>query len=487
MFFGLANASLGCVSISLSNVIAYEAFSEDVYTTSNTVRLQRDSAIEAGFLGPRGSLFPSASITTLDLYDFDTSQISQVAREVVALLTDLSYENAASRLVNGTYIGINATSKSLESLPQSVSKLENVPAYRLSVDCSPALPVSISVMQPLSFINTQITLMFNTTETSNDTIFQANYPGTPKDIQTGDGDGYTYAAFTLGSLEAYLGGLQRFNLTNDTSPSNYGDVGFRAFNMTGPALGFDGTQSVMSVSGIRCSLYREQGSHNYTRRYSSNGGNVTWTISSTRFPDNQKKILIPSMLAHFQWTNLNFHAPGSVILGLGLALAPSSGFIAGMDRNDSFSDFALNYLYASGEAQRILYEVAASSTNGTRSPPALFTDVPALIAQQRYRITYVPSILLLGLLSLLAASLVTVAMAIYVRNTTSARAHRQVNVVRLLIDSVLGLQESKANMAEVAQGSNNELNIWAAGYKVRYSSVNDDNGRVQIVLEKDES
>jgi hypothetical protein len=389
--------------------------------------------------------------------------------------------------VNGTYIGINATTKSLGALPQSMVTLDNAPAYRLSVDCTPALPDSISVMQPLSFINTQITLMFNTTASSNNTLFQANYPGTPKDIQTGDGDGYTYAAFSQGSLEAYLGGLDRFNLTNETSPSQYGDVGFRPFNMSGPLLGFTGTQSVMSVSGLRCSLYREQGSLNYTRTNNSDGGNVTWAISSTRFPETQKKVLVPSMLAHFQWTNLNFHAPGAWIPGLGPALAPAPEVSDGSgppQRNDTYSDFALKYLYASGEAQRILYEVAASTNNATRSPPAFFTDVPGITTQQRYRITYVPSILLLGLLCLLAASLVTIAMAIYVRNTATARAHRELNVTRLLIDSVLGLQESRENIAEVAQGSNKELDHWAAGFKVRYSSVDDDKGTVQIVLER---
>jgi hypothetical protein len=184
------------------------------------------------------------------------------------------------------------------------------------------------------------------------------------------------------------------------------------------------------------------------------------------FSDNQKKVLVPSMLAHFQWSSLNFHASGSIISGLGSALAPLSEFIAGLDRNDTFGDFALNYLYASGEAQRILYEVTASTSNATRSPPAFFTDVPGITTQQRYSITYVPSIVLVGLLWLSAASRVTIAMAIYVRNTASARAHRQVNVTRLLVDSVLGLQESRKSMADVAQGSNNDLDDWAVGYKV---------------------
>ncbi|KAF2125637.1 hypothetical protein P153DRAFT_369667 [Dothidotthia symphoricarpi CBS 119687] len=471
----------------LSNIIAYEAFSENVPSHASTLRVQRDLAIDGAFLGPAGLLYPSSSLISLDLYDFSDSQNAQVAKEMVSLLTGLSYENAASKLTNGTYVGINATSQSLDSLPLTVVEIDNVPAYRLSVDCAPDLPTSISVLQPLSLINTQIELMLNTTSISNNTLFQANYPGVPEDIQTYDGDGYSYAGFSLGSLEAYLGHLQRFNMTNDTSPSIYGDVGFRAFNMTGAALGFTGTQSTMSVSGIRCMLYRERGLLNYTRASSNSSSTSTWTISSTHFDNDQEKSSIPSMLAHFQWSNLNFHAPGAVIPGLGPALSNSmTGLHAATTANDTFTDFALNFLYASGEAQRILYEVAATSTNSSKNLHDYYVDVPGFITQQQYRITYVPSILLLGLLCLLAASIVTAAMAAYVRNSDSARAHRRVDVVRLLVDSVSGLQDSRDEWARIAQKGNGDLDTWAVGYKVRYSRVDDDGGTVQIVLDKHE-
>lgn len=341
-------------------------------------------------------------------------------------------------------------------------------------------------MQPLSD-NTQIGLMFNTTATSNNTIFQANYPGVPDNIRTGDDDSYTYAAFSMGYREVYLGHLERFNLTNNTTPSVYGDIGHRAFNMT--QWGFDGTQVIMSVSGMRCLLYREHGFVNSTRNLNAESSDGTWSIISADFPTNQEKEVIPSLLSKFQSSNLNFHAPGSVIPGLGPAL--NKMYTEQVDNwgtkaDDPFTNFASNFLYASGETQRIVYEIAASSTNASRHLPEYFTKVPAFTMQQQYRITYVPSILLLGLLCLLGASAVTGALAVHARKSFSSRAHRQVNVVRLLLDSVVGLESDRDDMARMAQGGNSEIDAWAAGYRVRYTSVNDEQGTMQIVLEKRE-
>ncbi|KAG9236253.1 hypothetical protein BJ875DRAFT_372457 [Amylocarpus encephaloides] len=466
----------------LGNVIAYEAYSEQNASPSNTLRLQRDITIDASFAPSN-----AARRVTLDLYDFTPSQNAQVAKQMVALLTELRFENAAPRLTDRTYVGINATSQSLDALPLTVMALDDVPAYRLSVDCSPNLPTSIGVLQPLSRVDTQISLILNTTVTSNNTLFQANYPGVPEDIQTGDGDGYSYAAFSLGSLEAYLGHLNRFNLTNQTLPSIYGNVSYRAFNMSATpssGKGFTGTQTIMSVSGIRCSLFREHGLLNYTRAAGTNDSTSSWTIASIHFPDNQEKVNIPSMLTQFQ-TSLNFHAPGAFIGGLGPALSNSvSGSQGATVATDSFTDFALNFLYASGEAQRILYEVAASNKSADHNPPGFFVDITGQMTREHYRITYVPSILLLGLLCLLGASMVTGSMAMYVRKTESARAHRQVDVVRLLVDSMAGLREDHKELTRLARGGNRELDAWADGYKVRYSEVSDDDGTVQIVLEK---
>lgn len=463
----------------LSNIIAYEAFSEnDLAADPVRLRLQRDLAVEADT--------GLNDLIGLNLYDFSKAQNAEVAKEMVALLTDLTYENAAPRLSNYTYVAINATAQSLDSLPQSVVELRDVPAYRLSVSCTPDLPTTFMVLAP-SPLNTQITMNFNETASSNNTLFQANYPGVPADMK-GDGDNMSFVGFAFGGYtEAYLGHLNRFNLTNATVKYGSTDVAHRAFNMS--LSGFTGTQIVMSVSGIRCSLHREHGLVNSTRHPSNETSAGIWNITTTNFPnvpDDVIKELIPSRLSKFQWSSLNFHAPSSTIPGLGPALSSFGRVWREGDPviEERFPDFAYNFLYASGEAQRILHEVAATSTNASHHPPEFFVDVTAYATQQHYRITYVPSILLAGLLCLLGASVVTGGMAAYARTSASSRAHRRVNVVRLLVDSVLGLEENKEDLARAAQSSNRELDAWAAGYKVRYTSVNDGDGTVQIVLER---
>ena len=458
----------------LSNVIAYEAFSElGSSQTSVPLRLQSDVTINQDYDG----IVSGADIVSLDLYDFDGNQNAQVVKDVVSLLTEISYDSSDSKLTNGTYVAVNVTSQSLESLPPAISRLENVPAYRLSVNCSPALPESISVDQPLNFYNTMINLIINKTAESDNYLFEAFYPGTPENIQKGEGDSLTYAAFTLGFKEAYLGSLRRFDLSNDTEPSAYGTLHYRAYNMT--QWGFSGTMGLMSACGLRCVLYREHGVANTSRSSDNTSSTAVWTIDAATFP-SQKKQIIPSQLSKFQYNSLNFHVPGSSIPGLGPALSN----MYAVTTQDFFTDFAHTFLYASGETQRILYEVAASSKNASRNLPQYTIHVPAYAMQLQYRITYVPSILLLGLICLLGASAVTGTMALSARKSLSARAQREVNVTRLLLDSVVGLEADADELAKVAQRGNDELDAWAAGYKVKYRITDDDTGDVRIVLEK---
>ncbi|EOD50969.1 hypothetical protein UCRNP2_2254 [Neofusicoccum parvum UCRNP2] len=318
------------------------------------------------------------NIPGLDLYDFTPTQQANIAKEITALFTEISFANATSKLSNGTYIGANATAASLDALPLSVLSLDNVPAYRLSVDCTPQTAEQFSIMQPYGEYHsvTQITVSWNETGTTALGLRQAMYPGTPSDISTGDGDDYSFVGFTYGGQTAYLGRLNRFNLTNDTAPSPYGAVHYAAFNMS--MWGFSGTQSTMSSSGLSCSLYRETGSLNYVR---SGDSNTSWTITNASFhADNRTRV--PSLL--YQWqTNLNYRAPSANNPGIGPALCSRGGGYY----DNAFGDYALNFLYASGEVQRITYEVAASTANTTRNPAEFFYPLSGTGSEQHYRIT----------------------------------------------------------------------------------------------------
>jgi hypothetical protein len=116
------------------------------------------------------------------------------------MLVELSYRNATSKLTGGTCLGINTWSQSPDGLTVDVNQLLHLPAYRLSVDRFPDLPTSLTISQPPSVVDTQITLSFNSTAESNNTVFEASYPGVPQDIPRGANNryGFAFVAFPLG-------------------------------------------------------------------------------------------------------------------------------------------------------------------------------------------------------------------------------------------------------------------------------------------------
>jgi hypothetical protein len=161
----------------LSNVIAYEAYDEEVNIQVKRLRLLKDHAVDTNVSGAAERLFPILSATTLKLSDFPENTIVELARSMAAMLIELSSRNAASELTRSTYLGINIRSQSLDDLTVDVNRLLDLPTYRLSVDCFPDLPTSLTVSQPLSVVDTQISLSFDLTAESNNTVFEANYPG----------------------------------------------------------------------------------------------------------------------------------------------------------------------------------------------------------------------------------------------------------------------------------------------------------------------
>jgi hypothetical protein len=462
-FLALLSALAGSM---LGNIIAYEAYDVNVPTgLTTTLRLLRDAAIESTLVNKGSEYFPATG-SNLAVYGYNMSQQADVATQITSLLTKISFQYNTSQLQEGAYIGINATLSSLNAINKTVLALNNVAGYRLSVDCSPNLPSpsSVSVLQPLSRTTTQIQLTNEDASDPNNTMFQANYPGVPEDITGSEGDSYTFAAFSSGTQAAYLGQILRFNLTNQTlysMPSIYGSVEYRAFNMS--RFGFTGTQSTMSVGGLRCSLYRQVGSLNLTRSVDGS----TWNVTTSSFSDTKTRV--PSMLAQWQ-TIINFRAPKGVLPGLGPALSyglvtpTSSGDSEFPDTLGSYTNFAHNFLYTSGEAQRIVYEVAASNT--TSDEPDYFYSVSGIKTQTFYRITYVPSLLLLGLLFILCAGAITAGMVLNVWKTLGGRFQKELNVVGLVADAVVGLK--------VEEASDQELHRLVGLGKVKYEHVTED-------------
>ena len=278
-----------------------------------------------------------------------------------------------------------------------------------------------------------------------------------------------------------MGFLTRFDLTTSTIPSSYGTAQYRASNMSEATSDrglFTGTQGIMLVCGLRCSIYREEGISGLTRAIHSNSDS-DWKMTTFNVAEGLEKVIVPSLLSPYQGTNLNSHLPGSSIPDI----APSF-HLAIRVANISFGEFALGFLYASGEAQCISHEVVASGTNEYQHPTPFFVEVDSIATSEQSRITIVPSLLLIGLISIIGASSIAFAIAIYTWKSTTTQTFRQVNEVRLLVDSAANLKEDTEGMLQLAKCSNEDINAWAAEYKVHYARTHN-NGLPTIVLEED--
>lgn len=444
MFLGLLVLFSAIAKSALGNVIAYEAFTENASGQSPQLRLLSDDAVAVP------NTFVSS--TFAGTYDYNLQQRASFANEFTGMMTGISLESARSKLNGTTYTIVNATTASLDSLPVSIVELHAVPGRRWSVNCSTWAPETLSILQ-MGVRTVQYTMTGGQGD-----LLTGMYPGDIGTLQDAYNNVYPLMAFNLAGSDAWLGFLTSFNLSDDRYQSPYGTLKPVALNMT--SSGFTGTKQIMSVWGIYCSIFQEKGSLNMQR--SQNG---SWTIQSSNWTGEKSQVQ-PLRLQQLQ-TNLNYNAPDVTIPGLAPALAGSAD-PSGVSNLDTL---ALNFLYASGEAERIAYEVAA--TNSSRGQPDFFYDVTTLEQVLHYRITYVPLILLVGLAFLLGAALVTTGLLLYTWKSFSGRTFRQVDVLRLLVDSMAGLSGREVHDIPKA-GSNGELEDWAKGYRVRYEEDLDD-------------
>ncbi|RDW57023.1 hypothetical protein BP6252_13895 [Coleophoma cylindrospora] len=449
----------------LSNLIAYEAYSHIALPTNvGSLRYLSDLAVNQEL--PRIGL----ATQTTSPFGFSTQQQSSVANQITGLLTGLSFANATSSLTDEAYIGVNATSAAMSSLPSDIVSLNNVPGFRLTVDCTPDTPTMFSVMSTSQYVTKMsATWEYKVAAGYTGNAYDAYFASAITELQNSYTESYPFAAFLdYNSTEVFLSFMYAgFDIINDTVPvtSSYGDIYTLTQNMS--AYGFSGTKETMKLWGLRCWLNRQEGLLNYTRTSS-----LDWQINASSFSNETRKAT--SFLTPWQ-SNLMYRAPQSTVAGIAPALAQSAAkpdsdlAVIGDPLNATdFKILALNYLYASGEAQRMTYEVAA--TNTSNDEPDFFYNVTGQISEQKYRITYIPIILLIGLLALVIAAALPAAMTMYVSKTISARTFRDVDAVRLLVDAADGLHEEAKDISNLGHG-NGDMEKWVDDCKVEYQQT----------------
>ncbi len=217
---------------------------------------------------------------------------------------------------------------------------------------------------------------------------------------------------------------------------------------------------------------------NYTRQ-----PDLTWSITGSRFggPQTSVRSFIPDWEA-----NLNVQGTAAGIAEFMLRNMTTCDYqkpdldnigCATASNNSIPVD---NFVYASGEAIRILYNVAA--TNSAAARPEYFYNVTGTSNQQFYCITYIPVLLLIGLLCIILCSSLTALLVISTMSTFSWKIFREVDLVRVVADVAAGdLHEDADEMVKLGLMSDAEVDKWARKNYVAYSKSSEINYGQEIV------
>jgi hypothetical protein len=227
--------------------------------------------------------------------------------------------------------------------------------------------------------------------------------------------------------------------------------------------------------GLECQVPRERGLHNLTRL-----PNNTWSIDSSTFGG---VIDYPPLQLGLWDVDLKFQAINSSISGFGPAVFHWDDVVS--NASDLAYEFdlptvMLNALYLVGETERIADEVVMYDTAGSTSFSLTGTATVTF-----YRITYVPILLLGGISFAALASCIPVIMFVYSsrKNTLSFRTWRKVNVIRLVVDAMSGLQLHEGDGYQEPP-DNKTLKAWARNLEVEYYRETDSKGRESIKLKE---
>ncbi|KAK8074800.1 hypothetical protein PG997_009463 [Apiospora hydei] len=407
------------------------------------------------------------------------------------MLSDIAFAGAAGRLgSDGAYVGINATRASLDQLSPNITRLEGVPAYRVSIHCDAAPNDRVSVIK---FAYNQVTASAIVDE---EDLFQAWYAGQLDAVSNEWVDFESWLAFNYNYNETYFMHMMRFDESNKTDSSPYGTITYTAQNMT--SFRYQGTKGVMSSWGFRCHLQREFGAAALRRNR-----DLSWRQEDIAWTGRQEAM--EWLMADWQLA-LNYRSPTSMggQPGLGPALAETAilkdpathGY-----KTDSCSvriclDYRTsmtNLLYAAGEIERLAYETrhANASSSGSslegdddNSAAAAPTHaVRATMTREAYRMTYVPLLLLCGLLSAFAAALIPFGLLVHGRRTNGVRTWREVNTLQLMADTAAALRDEyfveqmrtagPAGSGKLARTAQVRYEVLGGGEEVALKLVND--------------
>jgi hypothetical protein len=213
----------------------------------------------------------------------------------------------------------------------------------------------------------------------------------------------------LGVVSRSMGNKSSDQLDGQFVESDFGKLPTTMFlpNQSLPATALY-KYGAYQVSGVICELHQQNGFANLTVNKSST---QTWDVTSSVF--DEKSVAVQDRLYHFQ-SAYQYRAPLDAtragLSGMGTALGtealPEDSSFAGLAVN--MSTFVNNFLYAAGAVESSLFNIAL--LNSTRTSTAY--TVNGVHEVLKYRMTYIPGILILGLIGLTICAAIVLGMTL---------------------------------------------------------------------------
>ncbi|EKJ75308.1 hypothetical protein FPSE_04497 [Fusarium pseudograminearum CS3096] len=353
-------------------------------------------------------------------------------------LQPLAFESAADGLLR-----VNVSARSQNGLPRDVKKLFDAPVYRLNLSCATSAPRAVTIEQPDDQdLHVRITFEDTSALGSEMIQYQANF-GRDESILSrkslDDADdkypGIRYPLVAFNQTSIWIGGI-------DVNQS----VG----------IGLANGSYHLALSGVNCHLEKSSGHADIKVN-----GDDWIIIKDTLF--NEHRDPRPDEPMSRLTSTLEIFDDGRIGRAPGLG-----GHLLRAALNTTSEGYHPSWRLQSLFEAFLWYETASRQTLLDNSPAARTGWYQIQCDTDKYAMTFIPWILLIGLIALGVACAITVGLSIDSRKVHSLRIGRSLDSIRLTAD--VGVAVDKQVLEECSTWHGSRLNKCADGARFQYEA-----------------
>ncbi|KAF5010375.1 hypothetical protein FDECE_3491 [Fusarium decemcellulare] len=345
-------------------------------------------------------------------------------------------------------IRLNVSKQSYEKIASSARRVFNIPAYQLNTTCKPSKILDLEVLLE----GNTAEFHMNISSGQGPSSFQSKGHNWQLLLsgRIDNAKGLPHPLMVFGDEETWIGLFYVSEGTGSDLSLKYGDLEQSTFQ--GNEEDFNGTS--WTFYGVTCTLGKAMGQAAVSRK--------AWSIarfqpdSSSFQTERQTPILRELQTGSIFDLAAMYETPG---IGAHIAQAAvPRGMLP-----DELPRVVAGFAWLEAEARNIVADVA-----GVSAAEDLDFEVVVEAVEQLYAITYVPWILLTGLLALGTASLLAIGLALDFLQTPSLRNGRMLSPVQLIMD--VGAALDKDEFEEAVSLDRDELDAWVETVKLRYEA-----------------